>query len=191
MSYSQVKKFDQRKAGKIKNFCLRNVRLGYGVPAKYDSAWEAWQNTEQHKNTDYPDGVEIPVYFSYTATIDGVRKNWGHIGVRLKDGKFWSDGVIYAGISAYTKNHAPKYVGWGESVNDTKVIKGEEMTEQDKKDLALGRKARKDNWQGQIRSLKKKLASETANKGFWRKLVANQVNSLTTRQKQIVAKLKK
>ena len=46
--------------------------------------------------------------------------------------------------------------------------KGEDMTAQDKKDLALGRKARKDNWQGQIRSLRKQLAEQTSYKNYWR-----------------------
>lgn len=121
MSWQQVKKFDQAKAGKIKNFCLANVTKGYGVPNKYASAWESWQNTKQHQD-GAPLGVDVPVYFSYTATIDGINKNWGHIGVSLANGKFWSDGVVYPSIGIYTAGHSPKYVGWGESVNGVKVI---------------------------------------------------------------------
>ena len=121
MSWQQVKKFDQAKAGKIKNFCLANVTKGYGIPNKYASAWEAWQNTQQHKGNP-PAKLDTPVYFSYTATIDGINKNWGHIGVSLANGKFWSDGVVYPSIGIYTAGHSPKYVGWGESVNGVKVI---------------------------------------------------------------------
>lgn len=83
--------------------------------------WEAWLHTQQHTDP-IPNGVDVPVFFSYTASIDGINKNWGHIGVRLKDGTFWSDGTIYPTISAYTANHSPRYVGWGESVNDVRVI---------------------------------------------------------------------
>lgn len=126
MSWQQVKKFDQAKAGKIKNFCLANVTKGYGVPNKYASAWESWQNTKQHQD-GAPLGVDVPVYFSYTATIDGINKNWGHIGVQLKNGKFWSDGTVYPSIGIYTSGHSPKYVGWGESVNGVKVIKEQVM----------------------------------------------------------------
>ena len=126
MTWEQVKPFSQAKAGKTKNMCLANVRAGYQIKNILPTAWTAWQQTEQHKGTP-PAGVDVPVFFSYTATIDGVLKNWGHIGVRLKNGKFWSDGVIYTNIAAYTANHSPRYVGWGESVNNERVIKGDDM----------------------------------------------------------------
>lgn len=125
--YKQVKAFSKTKAGTRKNFCLQNVRLGFEAPPRYVTAWEAWQATEQHR-TSPPPNLDVPVYFSYSATIDGVYKNWGHIGVRLKNGTFWSDGVIYSSIKAYTDRYAPNYVGWGESVNGFKVLKkGEDM----------------------------------------------------------------
>lgn len=122
MAYKQVRNFDQSKGGNRKNFCLWNVCQGYQIGNKYASAWIAWQNTKQHTGTP-PAGLDVPVFFSYTATIDGVNKNWGHIGVRLADGRFWSDGTVYNSIEAYTSTHAPKYVGWGESVNDVQIIK--------------------------------------------------------------------
>ena len=127
MAWTQVKPFDQSKATAIKNLCLGNVQRGYSIPGKYNSAWEAWENTEQHIST-IPMGVDVPVFFAYTATIDGQNKNWGHIGVRLANGKFWSDGTTYNSIADYTKNHSPVYVGWGESVNDVKVIKEASVT---------------------------------------------------------------
>ena len=146
MSWAQVKTFNQAQAGTTKNFCLANVTKGYGIPNKYASAWQAWENTQQHGG-DVPGGLDIPVYFSYTATIDGINKNWGHIGVRVANGQFWSDGNLYTSIADYTKNHSPKYVGWGESVNNVRVIKeGESMT--DKNQIAaftwafFGRNAR-------------------------------------------------
>lgn len=126
MSFTQVKPFNQAQAGTTKNFCLANVTKGYGIPNKYASAWQAWENTEQHGG-DAPGGLDVPVYFSYVATIDNINKNWGHIGVRLANGKFWSDGTVYASIADYTKNHSPKYVGWGESVNEGIVIKEANM----------------------------------------------------------------
>jgi len=135
MAWTQVKPFDQSKATAIKNLCLGNVQRGYSIPGKYNSAWEAWQNTEQHTDP-IPSGVDVPVYFSYSATIDNEYKNWGHIGVRLANGKFWSDGVTYNSIADYTKNHSPKYVGWGESVNNVRVIKqGVNMIDESYKDF--------------------------------------------------------
>lgn len=122
---TQVKPFNQSQGGTTPNLCLANVTRGYGIPNKYASAWEAWEHTQQHAG-DAPAGLDVPVYFSYTATIDGINKNWGHIGVRLANGQFWSDGKVYASIQAYTASHSPKYAGWGESVNDVKVIQESE-----------------------------------------------------------------
>lgn len=126
MPYTQVKPFNQAQAGTTKNFCLANVTKGYGIPNRYASAWQAWENTQQHAG-DAPEGLDVPAYFSYTATIDNINKNWGHIGVRLANGQFWSDGTVYSSIAAYTKNHSPRYVGWGESVNNVTVIKQGEI----------------------------------------------------------------
>lgn len=123
---NQIIDFDQSKGGHIPNFCLANVVSGYGIKNKYGSAWEAWQHTQQHREA-YPSNLDIPLFYSYTTTIDGVTENYGHINVRLKNGTVWSDGNIYANLDAYLQNHSPKYVGWGESVNDYKIIGGEEM----------------------------------------------------------------
>lgn len=126
----QVKSFNQSKGGKVPNFCLRNVRLGFAIPALYDDAWTAWKNTEQHKNRTIPK-LDVPLYYSYTATIGGVRKNYGHINVRLKDGRIWNDGKIFASLSAFEKAWSNvKYVGWGESINKVKVIEDDMYKDQ-------------------------------------------------------------
>ncbi len=124
---TQLVPFDVNKAGTTPNMCLDNVRRGYGIPAKYGSAWEAWLHTQQHPDRNIPMGLAVPLYYSYTATIDGVTDNFGHINTLLPDGRVWSDGKYYANLDAYLANHTPKYVGWGESVNDVKVITGENM----------------------------------------------------------------
>lgn len=124
--------FDTSKGGTVPNLCLDNVRRGYGIENKYSSAWEAWLHTEQHPDSNVPVGLAVPLYYSYTATIDGVTANYGHINVRLPNGTVWSDGNIYRSISDYTSKMFPKFVGWGESVNDFKVIQGgEDMTVDD------------------------------------------------------------
>lgn len=122
MIYTQVKPFNQAQGGTTPNLCLANVTKGYGIPNKYSSAWEAWAHTHQHTDP-IPLAVDVPLYYSYTATIDNITQNYGHINVRLANGTVWSDGNIYASIEAYTANHWPKYVGWGDSVNDVTVVK--------------------------------------------------------------------
>jgi len=123
---TQVIPFNPALGGTTPNLCLANVCLGYGIPNKYGSAWEAAEHTQQHTDP-VPAGLDVPLYYSYTATIDGVTANYGHINVRLANGTVWSDGNIYASIDAYLANHTPKYVGWGESINDVKIIEGEDM----------------------------------------------------------------
>jgi hypothetical protein len=142
----QVRPFNQAQGGTTPNMCLDNVRKGFGISNKYASAWEAWQHTQQHTG-DVPGGLDIPVYYSYTATIDGVTQNYGHINVRLANGTVWSDGNIYSSIDAYTANHYPRFVGWGESVNDFKIIQGGNMGNSD--DLANLR----EGWLTEIGSL--------------------------------------
>lgn len=122
MSWVQTRGWNSNKGGKEAGMCLKNVRLGYGIGPVYDDAWTAWQNTQQHKNRSYPAGVYAPIFFSYTTTINKVRRNYGHIGVRYPDGRFWSDGRVFASVEAYEKNYAPVFVGWGESVNGVRVI---------------------------------------------------------------------
>jgi hypothetical protein len=90
-------------------------RKGFGINGKYPNAWSAWQHTQQHFGTP-PSGVDVPVFFSY---IDAAH---GHIGVRLANGTFWSDGNTYESIADYQKRHTPRYVGWGESINDQRVL---------------------------------------------------------------------
>lgn len=125
--YTQVRTFDPNKGGNVPNLCLDNVRRGYGIANKYTSAWQAWEHTEQHPDRDIPAGVDVPLYYSYTVTLDGVTQNYGHINVRLANGTVWSDGAIYHSLEDYLSKKLPKYVGWGESVNDFKVIQGETM----------------------------------------------------------------
>ncbi len=128
MSYQQVRRFDQTKAGRVIGLCLRNVRLGYGIASKYNSAWQSWLNAPQ-KTTTIPTGLDIPVYFSYIATINGVRANYGHIGVRLANGRFWSDGKTFLNLTTFRALHwNTRYVGWSDEVNDVKVIKASTTT---------------------------------------------------------------
>jgi hypothetical protein len=95
-----------------------NVRLGYSISSKYATAWVAWSHTQQHKDRNVPPGVCVPLYYKYY--VNG--QNYGHINVRLPNGTVWSDGAIYGSIADYEAKKAPDFVGWGESVNDVRVI---------------------------------------------------------------------
>lgn len=115
MGWRQVKPFNQSAAGTKSGYCLQNVRLGYGIAAKYPNAIGAWNATQQHRDRNIPAGVDVPLFYSY--------KEDGHVNVRLADGRVWSDGNIYSSLSAYESTHpAVKYLGWGESINDVRII---------------------------------------------------------------------
>lgn len=118
--FIQTRAFNQNKAGSKKGWCLQNVRLGYDIAPKYASAWEAWKNSPQFTSA-IPTGVSVPIYFWW-----GV---YGHIGVQLPDGRFWSDGVVYRNLTAYRVTHpAVIYRGWSTHVNGVEVIKDAPQT---------------------------------------------------------------
>ena len=88
MSYwKQVVPFNPKKMGTTKNFCLRNVRLGYGIGGKYANAKQAMNENRDkgtlHDMTSIPTNVSVPVF-----TSAGI---WGHVIVSDK-GVFYSDG---------------------------------------------------------------------------------------------------
>ena len=113
--YKQTRAFNQNRGGSAKGWCLRNVRLGYEIGPKYASAWQAWQNTKQFTSS-IPTGVAVPVYFWWG--------KYGHIGVQLPDGRFWSDGTVYRSLWAYRVSHpAVIYRGWSTHVNGVEVIR--------------------------------------------------------------------
>jgi hypothetical protein len=136
----QLRAFDSSKGGTRHLYCLQNVRLGFSIPPLFNDAWTAWLNTQQHPNRNIPTGVDVPLYYSFTASIGGIRKNWGHINVRYRDGRVWNDSKWFANLSAFESAHSNvKFVGWGESINNIKVIGVNEMiTKKDIAELRIG-----------------------------------------------------
>jgi len=135
---TQVKPFVIANAGTTKYLCLQNVRLGYGIPAYYLTATKAWNGTQQHRDRNFPSGCSVPVFYSWTGTVDGVRDNYGHIAVRLADGRVWSDGKYFANVDALVGSYLSNgsYLGWGESVNNVKVVTEVSMAETINDDVA-------------------------------------------------------
>jgi len=128
MAWRQLVGFDVNKAGTTKYLCLVNVRKGYGIGAKYPDATTAWNNTQQHRDRSFPAGCAVPVFYSWVGTLkEGtkmVTKDYGHIAVRLADGRVWTDGRYYANVDELSSKYlsGSRYLGWGESVNDVRVV---------------------------------------------------------------------
>jgi hypothetical protein len=113
--YVQTRAFNQNRGGSARGWCLRNVRLGYEIGPKYASAWEAWLNTKQF-TTAIPKGVAVPIFFWWG--------KYGHIGVQLPDGRFWTDGAVWSSLTRYRLTHPTiVYRGWSTHLNGVQVIK--------------------------------------------------------------------
>jgi len=127
----QVKDFIPSKGGTKPYWCLQNVRLGYGLGPKYPYAKIDWdKNIKQHRDKNFPKGVDVPVYWSWSFTLGGVYRDWGHIAVRMADGRIWTDGKYYANVDSLNKYYLGgrgKYLGWGESNEGHRVIKENTM----------------------------------------------------------------
>ena len=110
--WKQVKDFNIKKMGTKKGYCLQNVRLGFGIPAKYASAkmdMEANKKAGTLHNIDtIPTNVSVPVY------IDSSSK-YEHIIVCDK-GTYYSDGRKLKSTKGL------KFFGWGELCEDVRVV---------------------------------------------------------------------
>lgn len=91
-------------------YCLQYVRQAFGLPARYGSATEAWDNsTSQHRDRNYPAGVWLPVWYG----VD--REPAGHVVLLAPDGSVYS-----TSDNTNTPHHHPTltdledyYAGWG------------------------------------------------------------------------------
>lgn len=127
MSYKQLKKAD----ASVKDgygWCLRMTRKVFGVGAHYATAWDAWVGAKHRSTSRTMPNVAVPVYFSYTGTFSGVRKNWGHVVAYIPGRGFLSSpasgtGQLWAKTIAEMERLIPgsKYVGWALDLNGVMV----------------------------------------------------------------------
>jgi hypothetical protein len=109
--------------------CLQYVRQTFGLPARYGSATEAWQNSPtQHRDRDYPSGVWFPVWWALDKNVNG------HVALVSPDGRVYSTSNLnpnplkvhpnVADVEAYYARYGMTltYRGWTEDVAGTPVI---------------------------------------------------------------------
>lgn len=110
--WKQIKAFNIKKMGTKKGYCLQNVRLGFGIPAKNASAkvdMEANKKAETlHDIKTIPTNVSVPVYVDTTSKYE-------HIIVCDK-GTYYSDGKRLKSTKGL------KFFGWGETCNGVRVV---------------------------------------------------------------------
>lgn len=112
MAWKQVVNFDLNKMGREPGLCLKNVRLGYGIPAKYASARDAMNaakaNGTFHEGLDIPTDVAVPI-FAETGSP------YAHVMV-----DYYGD--VYSDGKHLTTLKGMKVLGWSETLNDVRVV---------------------------------------------------------------------
>lgn len=108
----QLRKFDIRKMGHKKGMCLQNVRLGFGIGKKFYDAKEDMLNNKKkgtlHPMKDLPKNAQVPVYVDSSSTHE-------HI-IAYDKGVYYTDGKRLTSVKGI------KFFGWGELLEDVKVI---------------------------------------------------------------------
>lgn len=119
------------------DYCLAYVGSVFGLSSENTAdAWQGWQAT-QFKHTDsIPTDVAVPVWFSWTGTIDGVTQNWGHVAVSTPNGVYTNplSGTghkVFASVPALEAAYGVKYVGWSEDISNLKVVEETMITNPD------------------------------------------------------------
>lgn len=118
MEYTQLKQPNLNIVGQD-GYCLVYVREVFGVPAKYNTASDAWHNA-QYQHTGYPPtGIAVPIWFSWETD--------GHVAV-------WDNGTIYSTTAHGDKTFSSiqelvdfiqegiVYLGWSEDINAVRVV---------------------------------------------------------------------
>lgn len=118
LAAAQMQKWHQERKTGFKGFCLRTVRLAWGIRAKYPSAITAWQNTP-NKNK-FKDAESAPI---------GALHFWqggrfGHVAMQShKPVYVWTtdlpekDLIGLAHYSIVNDKWGYKYLGWTNKLN--------------------------------------------------------------------------
>ena len=111
--WEQVKRFDIKKMGTKKGYCLQNVRLGFGIAPKYASAKLDMEANRRagtlHGMSSIPNNVSVPVYMDTSSKYE-------HIIV-CHNGNYYSDGKRLTSIRGI------KFFGLCETCNGVRVVK--------------------------------------------------------------------
>lgn len=116
--------------------CLWLVEEAYNTPEPFTSmfatARDSWDASAFKHETNEMPGVPVPVYFSWTGTIDGVTKDWGDCRIFVPGrGVFgsplnWDDPLGNAWVADLNEVErlipGAKYLGWTEDISGFRVV---------------------------------------------------------------------
>ena len=110
--------------------CLRFTQTVWHAPARFESAWDAWEATTlKHSITEPLPDVPVIVWFSHWGTYGNPPKNqnWGHVVTYVPGRGFLSSpgqgyGHQWFGSIAQVETYFnASFVGWSEDINGLQV----------------------------------------------------------------------
>lgn len=115
----------------VAGMCLSYARRVFGRPVVEPTAWSGWNNAKyKHEDRNFPAGVAVPVWFDWTGDVGAGRHRYGHVAVRMPDGKIWSSPLSgtgrnwFASVDDLTRafGNGMSYVGWSEDISNGRVV---------------------------------------------------------------------
>lgn len=125
-------------------WCLRYAQSFFGAPARYNSAWDAW-NATQYKhgpNEPLPD-VPVLLWFSHYGTYGSPPRygNWGHVAIHVPGDAIYTSPASGWGFGRYgtireiERVFNARYVGWSEDINGLRVAVKETEPQHQEEDM--------------------------------------------------------
>lgn len=113
--------------------CAYFVFHAFGGKNGFGFQWarQAWEGQHNRHHGHPPLGIAVPIWHDYWATLGGIYRNWGHVSVRLPDGRvlsspyptYGSGQRVYANIAAMEADmRLGAYLGWSESMDGTRIV---------------------------------------------------------------------
>ena len=125
-------------------YCLGFTQRVYGAPARYNTAWEAWEAVpDKHESRDIPQNVSVPIWFDHYGTYEGVTGRFGHVcawipgvGFLNSPGSGYGQKILPT-LEATEKFYNAKFVGWSESINGLKIVQYNPEPTPEEEDMAI------------------------------------------------------
>lgn len=115
-------------------WCLRFTQAVFGAPARYYCAYDAWVATSlKHADRSLPEGVSVPVWYTWWGTINGEYRNWGHACAAIWIPEEGRHKILSSPPSGYGQawfndiDHMARaynltYEGWSEDLNGLQTV---------------------------------------------------------------------
>lgn len=110
-------------------WCLQYVRQTFGAPIVEPTATAGWENAQfKHKDTNFPAGCYVPVWFSLS------NEPAGHVALMCPDGSVYSTSdnsnvphhhPSLDDLIAYYWRNPLTYLGWSEDISNVRVVEKE------------------------------------------------------------------